>query len=663
MLNNVKVSKIVNIQQQNINIQSNKIYNKMVLIMPAGNNDTTFTFDAKSTDFWDDGVIILSPEGTIYFTNKAWKDFSKKYDNGNRCTEGSDYFAYCNKNANIASNNAEQAQFIENGIKEVISGRKTSFKTEYSYKYNGNYGWFLLKVHPLYSETPASVLLQHIDITKIKNKMIENEELLTDVCSIASIGGWEFDVKSGQGTWTPEVARIHEVDLQQPANADFALKFYPPSSREIVEEAIKNVVEKGQPYDLELELITAKGNHKWVRSCGHSKMNKGKVVKITGSLQDITEHKVAEKALEMESTIRRILIEQSIDGILIIDQNGKVFEANKEFADMLGYTEEEVSSLHIWDWDAQYTREQLLEMIRIADDVGVKHETKQRRKDGTLLDVEISGNGAMFGNEKLILCVCRDITERKNTEEALIRAKQLADDANNSKTEFLATMSHELRTPLNSIIGFSDILSHKIAGEINDRQAEYIDHISNSGKHLLGLINTILDFSKMEAGKMELYCYPFRVEEVVEEVRMTILPLSEEKNIHININLEPDLTINADKTKFIQILQNLVGNAIKFTAKDGEVSIDVKRVDNMVQVNVTDNGVGISGENTDRLFEPFKQLSQYNIREQGGTGLGLAIVKKYVEMHKGNIWVQSKPGKGSTFAFVIPIEPKIECKG
>jgi hypothetical protein len=118
--------------------------------------------------------------------------------------------------------------------------------------------------------------------------------------------------------------------------------------------------------------------------------------------------------------------------------------------------------------------------------------------------------------------------------------------------------------------------------------------------------------------------------------------------------------MNADRTKFKQILYNLIGNAIKFTEQGGTVSINVKQVGDMIHTSVKDNGIGISSENTDRLFEPFKQLSKYNIREQGGTGLGLTIVKKYVEMHKGKIWVKSQPGKGSTFEFVIPVESKVE---
>ncbi|WP_319507726.1 PAS domain S-box protein [uncultured Methanolobus sp.] len=377
-------------------------------------------------------------------------------------------------------------------------------------------------------------------------------------------------------------------------------------------------------------------------------------------VRDVTERKKNEDALAAEIIKRRILTEQSIDWIVILDQNGKVYEANQRFANMLGYTLEEMLTMHMWDWDTQYTREQLLNMIRLADSVGVIHETKHKRKDGTLLEVEISGNATIFGDEKLVFCVCRDISERKQTEEALIAAKQAAEDTNQSKTEFLATMSHELRTPFNSIIGFSDMMLQMIPGELNEKQTNYMDHISKSSKHLLQLINDIRDFSKVEAGKMELYYETFYVSDAVEEVRMLIAPLAAKKDITIDMEakMDYDLSINADRTKFRQILYNLTGNAIKFTPTKGLIKIGVKRAEDMIQVSIEDNGIGISKENTSKLFQPFKQLDQYNTREHEGNRLGLAIVKKYIELHGGNIWVESKPREGSTFTFMIPVEPE-----
>ncbi|WP_370574988.1 PAS domain-containing sensor histidine kinase [Methanomethylovorans sp.] len=369
---------------------------------------------------------------------------------------------------------------------------------------------------------------------------------------------------------------------------------------------------------------------------------------------DITEKKNTENKIEEEATKWRILFEQSMDGIVVLDQNGKVYEANQKFADMLGYSPTEILTLHMWDWDTYYTREHMLKIIRRADSRGAISETWQRRKDGSLVNVEITGNAATFGGNKFIFCVCRDITKRKRAEEILLHAKLIAEAANRSKGEFLATMSHELRTPLNSIIGFSDILLSGMTGDLDEKQTKYLQHISNSGQHLLKLINDILDLSKVEADKMEINFEYFSISDAIEEVKMLVGPLALRKGIEFDVKINPELdSIKADKTKFNQILYNLASNAIKFTPDKGHISITAKRIDHMVEVSVTDSGIGIAMKDLNKLFQPFKQLNPYMTRQYGGTGLGLVLVKKYVEMHGGKIWVESEIGKGCTFTFTI----------
>ncbi|WP_321417231.1 PAS domain S-box protein [uncultured Methanomethylovorans sp.] len=507
--------------------------------------------------------------------------------------------------------------------------------------------------------TEQNVIMGTIqDITELKkseNTLREKEALLNEVGRIAKIGGWEFDVSSGKVTWTSEVSRIHEVDFEGPVGVEFLRNFYPPDSMELLENAVQNAVKNGMPYDLELEFITAKGNKKWVRINGIPTIKDDKTVKIAGSLQDITERKQAEIKIAEEAVRRRILIEQSNDGIVILDQNGKVYEVNQKFADMLGYSLEEALQLHVWNWDTQWTQEELLEMIKHVNELGDHFETRHCCKDGTFIDVEISSNGALFGEQKLAFCVCRNITERKQTEDMLLHAKLAAEDANKTKGEFLATMSHELRTPLNSIIGFSDMLLNGTAGNLNEKQAKYINHISTGGKHLLYLINDILDLSKIDAGKMELYYESFSVPDAVDEVKMLVASLALKKNIDLEIQVEPQLgSINADKTKFKQILYNLASNAIKFTPEKGYVGITAHLIDNMLHIRVKDNGIGIATKDLYKLFQPFKQLNSYMTREHEGTGLGLILVKKYVEMQGGSVWVESEVGKGSTFTFTIP---------
>ena len=505
--------------------------------------------------------------------------------------------------------------------------------------------------------TEQNVIIGTIqDITELKqtdNKLRESEALLEEVGRIAKIGGWEIDLLSGKVTLTSEVKRINETDEVRDLHGGFDR--YPPGSREIIIQAINDAIEKREPYDIELEFISAKGTHKWVRAIGRPLIKDDKVVKLYGTLQDITERKQAEVKIAEEAARRRILIEQSNDGIVILDQNGKVYEVNQKFANMLGYSQEEALQLHVWDWDTQWTREELLGMIENVNELGDHFETRHRCKDGTFIDIEISSNGTLFGEQKLAFCVCRNITERKHAEDMLMHAKLAAEDANKSKGEFLATMSHELRTPLNSIIGFSDMLLNGAAGSLNEKQAKYINHISTGGKHLLYLINDILDLSKIDAGKMELHYESFFVPDAIDEIKMLVASLALKKNIDLDIQVDPQLgSINADKTKFKQILYNLASNAIKFTHEKGYVGITANLIDNMLEISVTDNGIGIATKDLYKLFQPFKQLNSYMTREYEGTGLGLILVKKYVEMHGGNIWVESKVGNGSIFTFTIP---------
>jgi PAS domain S-box-containing protein len=354
-------------------------------------------------------------------------------------------------------------------------------------------------------------------------------------------------------------------------------------------------------------------------------------------------------------------MEQSKEGIVILYEDGSVFESNQSYARMLGYSIEEMQTMGVWDWDVVYSKDQLLKMQENLDSKGIFLETKQRRKDGTIIDVEINANAVEFADRKLSLCICRDITERKKSENAMIEAKITAEAASRAKDEFLSTMSHELRTPLNSILGFSDILQNESFGEINDLQEEYLSYISKSGKHLLNIINNILDLAKAEAGKMKLNYETVYLSELLDEIRITLEPLATKKNIDLNVIAEmPIDTIKADKTKFKEIFYNLVSNAIKFTPENGLVEIDITTSGELLHISVKDTGIGIAKEYMDKLFQPFRQLNSYQNHEYEGTGLGLAITKKFVEMHGGNIVVISKPGEGSNFIFSIPIEAKYE---
>ena len=229
--------------------------------------------------------------------------------------------------------------------------------------------------------------------------------------------------------------------------------------------------------------------------------------------------------------------------------------------------------------------------------------------------------------------------------------------ANRHKSEFLANMSHELRTPLNAIIGFSEVLQERMFGEMNEKQEEYINDIHSSGKHLLSLINDILDLSKVEAGRMELELASFDLPSAIDNALTLIKERAGRHNIELTNTTDPLVsTIHADERKFKQILLNLLSNAVKFTPEGGRINVASRPLDGqMIEVSVTDTGIGIATEDCKAVFEEFRQVGTDYTKKAEGTGLGLALTKKFVELHGGKIWVTSEIGKGSTFAFTLPV--------
>jgi signal transduction histidine kinase len=227
--------------------------------------------------------------------------------------------------------------------------------------------------------------------------------------------------------------------------------------------------------------------------------------------------------------------------------------------------------------------------------------------------------------------------------------------ANKHKSAFLASMSHELRTPLNAIIGFSEVLLARLFGELNAKQDDYLKDIHTSGKHLLNLINDVLDLSKVEAGRMDLEPSQFDLPVALADAMTLIRERATKHGIHLGLDVAPELSqISAYERKFKQILLNLLSNAVKFTPDGGRVEVRATRADGAVLVAVSDTGIGIAPGDQEAVFEEFRQVGEDYTSKAEGTGLGLALTRRFVELHGGRIWVESELGKGSTFFFTIP---------
>jgi len=384
--------------------------------------------------------------------------------------------------------------------------------------------------------------------------------------------------------------------------------------------------------------------------------------------QEIIDRKNIEKTLKNSEKKFFTMFNNNPMGAIIIDSNRMIKEVNSVASDMIGRSKAEIIGkiCHEFVCPRAHNDCPIFDHEMGFDCV----ETTLLKKDYGEIPIEKTVAKVVIDEKIMVIEMFYDISKRQQLQKDLInqrdtlkiRAQELT-AANKTKTEFLANMSHELRTPLNSIIGFSEILHDLTFGPLNEKQLKYITNVLTSGNHLLTLINDILDLSKVEAGKMELVYNEFVVSTVINEIKTLVISIASKKNIMINvITYEKLITIHADGGKFKQILFNLMSNAIKFSPNGGSVTIDAKCINDMVQIAITDTGIGISKEDQKKLFQPFVQVDASTSRQFEGTGLGLALVKRFVGLHGGKVWIESEPGKGSTFTFTIPIQPETGVK-
>ncbi len=379
---------------------------------------------------------------------------------------------------------------------------------------------------------------------------------------------------------------------------------------------------------------------------------------------------LAVSPLAGSDTFLNALVESSHDAVCVINENGKIITWNRSAEAIYGYGQAEAQGLEADLLVAHDSRESFKKAVDRLEDAN-KPRTLDLygiRKDGSAFPIEVvlaSWKDDASGAKRCVL-ITSDVSERRQAE-AMRRDKEAAEEANRAKSQFLANMSHELRTPLNAIIGFSEILHDRTFGELTPKQERYVGNILSSGRHLLQLINDILDLSKIEAGRVQLDYAAFSPLTAVRTVDNLVKALLQKKNITLDIaggtTLPP---LIADQAKFKQVLYNLISNAIKFTPENGKVTVTLATAGSgsLLQVDIKDTGIGIKKEDQDRIFREFEQVDNSYSRQQQGTGLGLALVRKFIEMHGGRIWVSSAgEDQGSTFSFTVPFGPEDSTPG
>ena len=482
------------------------------------------------------------------------------------------------------------------------------------------------------------------------------ERLLALAERAAGLGYWRVSLPERAWFWSAEVYRIYDLD---PAgfdpNTGSVLPLYAPEDRDWLLAAVERAQETGETFERELRLTTGGGEERVVLLRGSGARNRSDVVcEVVGILQDVTERRRLE-AMHAASAQRHAEIVERLPAGAVHVQ-GEALSLNAEIERITGYSRAELPTLESWfrilygdvtgKMRARYERAR-------AD--GFRSVTRNtiRRKDGVERVVEFRGCQEEIGE----LWIIHDITETKKLEDELIEAKERAEAAARFKSEFLANMSHEIRTPLTAIIGFSGLL--RTDGELAPRERGWSDRVDEASKALLSIVNDVLDFSKLEAGQIEIVSGPLDPRRLAQETVALLAGQAGAKGVAMALTCDPDIppTVAGDAGRLRQVLLNLVSNAVKFTSRgkvEVRLSLDPHDPDR-VRFGVFDTGVGIPPAALDMVFERFAQADGSITRKFGGTGLGLAICKRLIDAMGGEIGVESRVGEGSLFWFALDL--------
>jgi PAS domain S-box-containing protein len=506
------------------------------------------------------------------------------------------------------------------------------------------------------------IVIEITDRKVAEQKLLRQQQMLEAMSSQGRIGAWELDLVNNKLYWSSMTREIHEVTPDFEPDVEKGIKFYKKGeSRRAITQAIKDALNYGTPWDLELQLITAKGKEIWAAATGKAEFKDGVCVRLFGSFQDITNRKNAELALyESELKFSTIFNYSPQPALIATLHEGRCLDINESFCRLLGYSRSEMIGhtcveRNLWknDQDFEISHQILKERGYLYD-----FETVFLTKSKEQKTVIISARVTRLNYQNYVVAVLSDITARKQAEQELVKAKEAAEAAALAKSEFLATMSHEIRTPMNGVIGMLTLLQYT---ELSPEQRSQINLAQSSAESLLTIINDILDFSKIEAGKLDIESTNFDLNEELGNVAKTMALKAQEKGLELILDLtelETSLAIG-DPVRLKQIFINLVGNAIKFTHQ-GEIIIKCRteKQENKIIFtgSVKDTGIGIDQDKIPLLFDSFTQVDASTTRKYGGTGLGLAIVKKLCQLMGGNITVISELGKGSDFQFTVILE-------
>ncbi len=516
--------------------------------------------------------------------------------------------------------------------------------------------------------TDISEQKEHEEALEIQKERFSR--VLGDLNSIV----FESDLNSGEVTYEiPENLSNEwgDIDTNLMVKAEHAYKLIKDEYREEYKNAFKNHI-RGETEEVRVEHLNrmSDGSEYWYETRAKATFENGRATKLTGIVENIDKRKSLE--LEVQKAQKQVYdaINNIEGGVILWSSDDRVILINSYMEKLTG--EKLNEGIHYRDLVRLFIEKGLLQLDSQNYEAWIEERLEARKKvtgfeEQTMPPARDGRSFKMSGRrlpDKTFIQIFTDVTDLKQREielENIVNelnvAKEQADGANKAKSQFLANMSHELRTPLNAVIGLTEMLKEDAEDDGNDDYLEPLERIHGASKHLLNLINDVLDLSKIEAGKVELYNENFSLPALLEEVADTSRTLVEKKNNQLLLNIEPGIAfINADVTRTKQIVLNLISNAAKF-CENGKISINVKSKKGpkkrLIEIDVKDSGIGMTQEQIDKLFHAFTQADASTTRKYGGTGLGLTIVQNLARLMGGNVSVKSELGKGTTFKVTI----------
>lgn len=507
------------------------------------------------------------------------------------------------------------------------------------------------------------VIVNSIDVTgkhRLEQALERTKKMLEQTNQMAQIGGWDLDVVHHKITWSEVTKQIHEVEFDFEPDLSTAIQFYKEGEhRDKINKAVELAISKGKTWDLELIIVTAKGNERWVRALGHAEFEKGTCKRIFGTFQDITDKKNAEIALFEEKARLSAFVTHAPAAVAMFDKDIKYIAASNRWTEEYHLQDVEILGRSHYDVFPNITREWKEIHNRCLKGEVIKKDTDIWRPEGWDHDQYLRWEvRPWYQFDKTvggIMMFTQDITESSKQGVELQKAKDQAELASLAKSEFLANMSHEIRTPLNGVIGFTDLV---LKTSLSPTQQQYLNIVNESANALLGIINDILDFSKIESGKLELDVDKCDLYEMSNQAVDINTYQAQRKGLEMLLNVSEDLPrfIWADEVRLRQVLINLLSNAVKFT-EEGEIELKITALatpeegKTLFRFLVRDTGIGIHESKQHKIFEAFSQEDGSTTKKYGGTGLGLTISNQLLGLMGSQLKLSSKPGKGSTFFF------------